>query len=67
MRLIVRIHERLAERFPWVQYPKRDAYFPRESLWHRYQCLSRKEQGWAVFLAFWGSVFFIAFLANLFL
>lgn len=67
MRLIVRIHERLADRFTWVQYPTRDAYFPRQSLWFRFQCFDGKQRAWIVFTAFWGGLFFIAFLANLFL
>ena len=67
MRLTTRIHERLAERYTWVQFPSPHAYLPRPSLWRRYQLLSREQQGWVVFATFWGAMIALAIIGNLFL
>jgi hypothetical protein len=67
MRLTTRLHERLAERYTWIQFPKPDAYFHRPSLWRRYQLLSREQQGWVWFAIFWGTVIALSIIGNLFL
>ena len=67
MRLTTRIHERLAERYTWVQFPSPNAYHARPSLLRRYQLLSREQQGWVVFAILWGTVVSLAIIGNLFL
>ena len=67
MRLTTRIHERLAERYTWVQFPSPNAYLPRPSLGRRYQFLSREQQGWVVFTIIWGTVIVLSIIGNLFL
>ena len=67
MRLTTRIHERLAERYTWVQFPKPSAYSARLSLWRRYQLLTREQQGWVVFASFWGTLIVLSIIGNLFL
>jgi hypothetical protein len=66
IKLTTRIHERLAERFVCIQYPKPSAYFPRYTLWARFVDLHRDQQGWVVFVAFWATVGFLSFIGNLF-
>jgi hypothetical protein len=66
MRLVTRLHERLAERFNWIQYPKPSAYLPRFTLWQRFQYLSRKQQAWVVFAIFWSTVCAMSLIGNIF-
>jgi hypothetical protein len=62
MRVTVRIHEWLAERLPWVQYP--DARFGNEPRF-RLADLSRKQRWWVVFALFWGSLICLSIYGNL--
>lgn len=59
MRLQVRIHEWLADRISWVQYPKVRPAAPVQaspSLWRQYRNLRRKQRAWVWFGLFWGSI-----------
>ena len=69
-RLKLRIHEWLADRLTWVQYPKPTAYRPprvsaRPSLSYRWLALSRAGKGWVLFAVFWGSVVALSIYGNL--
>jgi hypothetical protein len=66
MRLKTRIHEWLADRVSWVQYPKitparRGA---RGSLYWRWSVMTRREHGWALFWVFWGGVVALSIYGN---
>lgn len=57
----VRVHEWLADRFSWVQYPDvRRAVLkqrhPKPSLWWRYKMLTWRQAGWLWFFVFWAIV-----------
>ncbi len=67
MRLKTRIHEWLADRISWVQYPRmtpmrRD---PRRSLYWRWSVMTRRQHGWALFWLFWGSMVALSIYGNL--
>lgn len=62
MRVTTRIHEWLAERVPWIQYP--DARFGNEPRF-RLSGLSGKQRGWIVFGIFWLSVIGLSIYGNL--
>lgn len=61
----IRVHEWLADRFSWVQYPdlRREAEkqrHPKPSLWFRYKMLTWRQVGWLWFFVFWGIVLLMA-------
>ena len=64
MRVTTRVHEWLAERVPWIQYP--DARFAQERQWRfRLQNLTGKQRGWLAFAIFWASVIALSIYGNL--
>lgn len=71
MRVTRRVHEWLAERVPWIQYP--DARFPQErkllfkirSMAAKVQNLTWKQKGWLLFALFWGSLIALSIFGNL--
>jgi hypothetical protein len=62
MRLTTRIHEMLAERFSWIQFPdlRRDAVFQRGRL-----PLTGKQRAWVAFAVFWSFVALLSIYGNL--
>jgi hypothetical protein len=62
LRLTTRVHEWLAERVPWIQFPdlRRDAVFQRERL-----PLTRKQRAWLAFAVFWSLVVLLSIYGNL--
>jgi hypothetical protein len=62
MRLTTRIHEWLADRYSWIQYP--DARFPQERRL-RFRYLSSKQRGWLAFAVFWFLVAALSIYGNL--
>jgi len=64
MRLKTRIHEWLADRIPWVQYPH-GSHMVYERRWPRYRDLSGKQRAWVWFAAFWGAVIALSVYGNL--
>lgn len=59
MRLQVRIHEWLADRISWVQYPKVRPAATLQAppgIWRQYCNLTRKQRAWLWFGALWGSI-----------
>ena len=70
MRLLLRIHEWLADHTTHVQYPAPARYIarkkpPRATLWDRWCCATRAQQGWVLFAIFWGSVVALSIYGNL--
>jgi hypothetical protein len=62
----LRVHEWLAERVRWVQYPdlqaeRRRQLNPNPSLWFHYKRMTWKQLGWFWFWVFWGGVSLLAF------
>ena len=63
MRVTTRIHEWIAERVPWVQYP--DARFPQQKrLLFRLRNLTGKQRWWILFAVFWSSVIALSIFGN---
>ena len=69
MRLKLRIHEWLADRYTWAQYPKPSAYGPKPSraavLAYRWRRMSAAQKGWVYFAVFWGLVVAVSIYGNL--
>ena len=66
MRLTTRVHEWLAERVSWVQYP--DARFGNDPRFSLSNWLSRrtwKQRWWLAFAVFWGSLICLSIYGNL--
>ncbi len=63
MRLTTRIHEWLAERVSWIQYPNVTMLPERRRF--RYQNLSGKQRAWFWFAMFWGGVILFSIYGNL--
>ena len=59
MRIKHRIHEWLADRIPWVQYPD-GAHMVYERRWPRYRDLSGKQRAWRITGLFWVGVIIFA-------
>ena len=62
----VRVHEWLADRVSWVQYPDlrkehQRQLHPQPSLWWRYKRMTWREVGWFWFWIFWSVVALFAF------
>lgn len=64
MRLKTRIHEWLAERVSWIQYPHTRLGWRRPTLLSRYRNLSGKQRGWLVFAIFWTLVIALSIYGN---
>lgn len=59
-----RLHEWLADRVSWIQYPHiRD--YNRKPPKPTYAQMSEKQRGWFWFRVFWGSVICLAIYGNL--
>lgn len=64
MRVTTRIHEWLAERVSFIQYP--DARFPQERRFmSRIRNLTSKQRWWLAFALGWGSVIAFSVYGNL--
>ena len=63
MRLKTRIHEWLAERVSWIQYP--DLRAQRRGLVWRYRMLSGKQRAWFCFAVFWSLAILLSIYGNL--
>lgn len=66
--LRLRVHEWLAERVRWVQYPdlRKEGQRQRQwkpSLWWRYKAMTWRQLGWFWFAVFWTIVFLMAFIS----
>ena len=62
MRLTIRIHEWLAERYSFIQYP---CIKPRTARSVRREIFFRKYWAWLIFAAFWTSVGALSIYGNL--
>ena len=61
MSMKIRVHEWMADRFSWVQYPdlRREAMkqrHPRPTLMWHYKRLTWKQLGWICFFIFWACI-----------
>jgi hypothetical protein len=65
MRLKTRIHEWLADRFQWVQYPQAGGRMVYERRRFRYRDLNGKQRAWVWFAVFWGAVIALSIYGNL--
>lgn len=67
MRLKTRIHEWLADRISWVQYPQITPVRPnpRRTLSYRWSVLTARERGWVYFAIFWSAVVALSVYGNL--
>lgn len=72
MTMRLRVHEWLAERVRWVQYPDMRKEHERQvlrarqfrpSLWWRYKAMTWRQLGWFWFCVFWSTVFLFAFIS----
>ena len=65
MRLRTRIHEWLADRISWVQYPDpRTGLLRPRTLVERWDNLSRSGKGWILLFAFWGALILLSIWGN---
>lgn len=65
MTLRIRMHEWLADRCTWVQYPDlKKAHarqqYPKPSLWWRYRRMTWRQVGWFWFAIFWSVIALMA-------
>lgn len=67
MRLKTRIHEWLADRIDWVQYPRLVLVHrqPHRTLSYRWSVMTWKQRGWVLFFAWWGAVCALSIYGNL--
>jgi hypothetical protein len=61
---LFRVREWLADRVPWIQYPRR-SHTVYERRWPRYQDLTGKQRAWVWFAVFWGLVICLSIYGNL--
>lgn len=66
MRLTTRIHEWLAERVTWIQFPVHRYGYYRPTLYERFQNLSGKQRAWTVCGLFWAAVVFCSIVGRFF-
>jgi hypothetical protein len=65
MRLRTRLHEWLADRVTWVQYPDlRKEMVYRPTLGQRWHALSTAGKGWVLFVVFWDGLILISIWGN---
>lgn len=68
MRLTTRIHEWLADRCRWVQYPRigpAASRNPRASLAWRWSVMTWRERGWVLFWCYVGGAVLLSIYGNL--
>lgn len=71
MRLLLRVHEWLADHTRLVQYPAPARYVPRfqpnrrPGLAYRWRVMPPKRRAWVYFALFWGSVIALSIYGNL--
>lgn len=71
-RLLLKVHEWLADRTKYVQYPAPARYVPRTKpksiltrLAYRWRYMNGAQRGWVYFVIFWGGVILLSIYGNL--